>query len=111
MRSGIEERAVDVTDDAASDAGEGFVVETGEIGLGVSLDRERLVVAHLLEVRHAPIRVGGVAMESAAELIVDAARGDFPEAVERDRGELQMAVEAVREREPQRLEVVEFRSR
>ena len=42
---------------------------------------QRVVVEHLLEVRHEPDRVDGVAVEAAAELVVDAA-GSHP--VERD---------------------------
>ena len=35
----------------------------------------RVVVEHLLEVRHQPVRVGAVAREAAAQLVVDAAVG------------------------------------
>ena len=45
---------------------EGFEVGDGEL---------RLVVQHLLEVRHEPVLVHRVAMEAAAELIVHAALG------------------------------------
>ena len=43
--------------------------------LEVGFDELRVVVEHLLEVRHQPTRVGGVAMEPAADLVVDAAIG------------------------------------
>ncbi len=36
---------------------------------------ERLVVEHLLEMRHVPVLVDRVAGEAAAEMVVDAARG------------------------------------
>ena len=40
---------------------------------GVSADELRLVVEHLLEVRHEPARIGGIAMEAATDLVVHAA--------------------------------------
>ena len=39
------------------------------------MGEEGVVVQHLLEVRHEPLRIGAVARESAAELVVDAAVG------------------------------------
>ena len=39
------------------------------------MGEQRVVVQHLLEVRHQPVRVGAVAGEAAAELVVDAAIG------------------------------------
>ena len=46
-------------------------------GEGVAVDRQQLavVVQHLLEVRHAPLAIDGVAREAAAQVIVDAAGG------------------------------------
>src|SRR5437667_4123508 len=44
-------------------------------GLEVEAGELRVVVEHLLEVRHAPPGVGRVAVEAAAELVMDAARG------------------------------------
>ena len=51
----------------------------------VRAGQERVVVEHLLEVRHEPDAVDGVAVEAPAELVVDAAVGH---AVERDQGHL-----------------------
>ena len=42
-------------------------------GLGVDAQQLPLVVEHLLEVRHRPARVDAVAVEAAAQLVVDAA--------------------------------------
>ena len=42
--------------------------------LGVDAQQLALVVEHLLEVRHAPVAVHAVAVEAAAELVVEAAR-------------------------------------
>ena len=39
------------------------------------MGEQGVVVQHLLEVRHEPVRVGAVAREAAAELVVDAAVG------------------------------------
>src|SRR5437016_5448348 len=55
------------------------------------LQKLRVVVEHLLEVRHQPALVGRVAREAAAEMIVDAALADMLErqqdaAMERRRG-------------------------
>ena len=41
--------------------------------LGHQLDQQRIVVEHLLEMRHEPALIDGVAREAAAEMIVDAA--------------------------------------
>ena len=46
------------------------------IGLQVRDGELRLVVQHLLEVRHVPFPIGRVAVKSAAEMIVNAAVGD-----------------------------------
>ena len=51
-------------------------------GVQVHAGQQRLVVEHLLEVRHQPAPVGGVAGEAAAEVVVDAAGGH---GVERER--------------------------
>ena len=44
--------------------------------LGHQVDELRVVVQHLLEMRHQPALVDAVAREAAAEMIVDAALGD-----------------------------------
>ncbi len=110
MRVRVEQHGVDVTNRLARDSSK-LLVAARLVGFRVRLDRHRLVVAHFLEVRHAPRRVGGIAMESAAELIVNAARRDSPQARERDRSELRMSRKSVREREPQRRKVIESRTR
>jgi hypothetical protein len=45
------------------------------VGLGVDPQQLALVIEHLLEVGDQPARVGAVAVETAAELVVDAAAG------------------------------------
>ena len=47
-----------------------------DAGIGHQLDELGVVVEHLLEMRHEPAIVDGVAGEAAAEVIVDAALGD-----------------------------------
>jgi hypothetical protein len=46
---------------------------------GVELEQQRVVVEHLLEVRHPPGAVGGVAVEAAGELVEEAAAGHLVE--------------------------------
>ena len=59
------------------------VLKSGEprlaIDLGHQVDEQRVVVEHLLEVRHQPALVDRVAREAAAEVIVDAALADVVE--------------------------------
>ena len=47
--------------------------------LGHQLDELRIVVEHLLEMRHEPALIDAVAREAAAEMIVDAALRDMGE--------------------------------
>jgi len=58
---------------AADPQGDGAVAGRagGEGEVGVQLEELPVVIEHLLEVREAPSRVGGVAGEAAAELVVD----------------------------------------
>ncbi len=49
------------------------------IGFEVHVEQLRVVVQHLLEVRHPPGPVGGVAVEAAAHVVVDAAGGHMAE--------------------------------
>ena len=56
---------------------------------------QRVVVEHLLEVRHEPDRVDRVAVEAAAELVVDAAVGHAPQRAQRHRERLLAAAAAV----------------
>ena len=52
----------------------------GAAGLpGVDLQQQAVVVEHLLEVGHLPLAVGRVAVEAAAQLVVDAAPGHVVE--------------------------------
>ncbi len=53
----------------------GQVGAGGAPQVGVDPDQQRVVVEHLLEVRHRPGRVDAVAGEAARELVVDAAAG------------------------------------
>ena len=59
------------------------------VRLEVTGDQQRVVVEHFFEVRHQPDGVGRVAMESAAELIVESSAGH---AVEREAGEFEAVV-------------------
>ena len=45
------------------------------VGLRIHLDELGIVVEHFLEVRDRPGPLGAIAMEAAADLIVDAAQG------------------------------------
>src|SRR5208283_6038460 len=47
----------------------------GLIGVNIILQEFGVVVAHLLEVRHDPAFVDGIAVKSARQLVVDAAAG------------------------------------
>ena len=49
------------------------------VGLEIEANEERVVVEHLLEVRHQPVRIDRVAVEAATDLVVDAARRHAPE--------------------------------
>ena len=78
---GGEEAAVGVVQ-VAQHVGDGLL-DDAPVALGagdhptvqVGAGEERLVVEHLLEVRHEPVRVDRVAVEAAADLVVDAAGG------------------------------------
>ena len=61
-------------------------------GLGVGPQEQRVVVEHLLEVRHAPDRIDAVAGEAAAELVVDAAGGHRLERSDGHRAQLLVAL-------------------
>ena len=66
--------AQDVIEDVAGHVGvAGFAAD--QVGIEVELRQLRVVVEHLLEVRHEPFGIHGVAGEAAAELVVNAARG------------------------------------
>ena len=59
------------------------IANSGDFGLaphlGHQLEQQRVVVEHLLEMRHEPALVHAVAGEAAAEMIVDAALRDMGE--------------------------------
>ena len=50
-------------------------------GVEIGARQLRVVVEHLLEVRHEPVGVGAVAVEAAAELVVDPAAGHLGQGV------------------------------
>ena len=84
--------------------------DAGEVGaprhlvrLGVGDDQQRVVVEHLLEVRHQPARVGGVAVEAAAELIVHAAGRHLLQRQRRHQQRHVVAVRAVFARSSRRI--------
>ncbi|WP_262297298.1 hypothetical protein [Microvirga sesbaniae] len=62
----------------SDDAG-GGILEDGPAGLGegqgVEFQELRIVVEHLLEMRHEPALVDGVAGEAAADMVVNPAEG------------------------------------
>ena len=80
IRGGVEpapgrrQVAPDVGERLADDARE-LVSSRHLVGFQVDECQERIVVEHLLEVRHAPADVGRVAVEATAHVIVDAAPG------------------------------------
>ena len=45
--------------------------------LGHQIDQQRIVVEHLLEMRHQPALIHGIAGKAAAEMVVDAALADM----------------------------------
>ena len=49
-------------------------VAADEIGVEIKLHQLRVVVEHFFEMRHEPFGIHGVTRETAAELIMDAAR-------------------------------------
>ena len=63
-------------------------------GLGHQLEQQRVVVEHLLEMRHEPALVDAVAGEAAAEMIVDAALRDMGEGVRHRFEQIGLAVAA-----------------
>ncbi len=52
-------------------------ISGGLEGLGIGPQEQRVVVEHLLEVGDQPFRVDGIAVESAAQVVVDAAVAHF----------------------------------
>ena len=62
------------------------------VGIGKQIEQRPVVVKHLLEVRNGPGRIGAVAAETAAELIVDSAERHF---LEGDIGHFQRVAVAV----------------
>ncbi len=109
MRLRIEQLAIHVADDRFRDPREILIAARFE-RVAVRVQRHRVVVAELLEMRHAPLRIGRVAMKSAAKLIEHSASGDFFQRVERHRRVLRMPVEAMRERQFERREIVKSRA-
>ena len=108
VRRGIEQFAIHVADDRFCDSRE-VRIATRFVCVAVGVQGHRVVVSELLEMRDAPMRVGRVAMKSAAELIEHAAGGDFLQRLERHRGKLRMPVEPMRQHELDRGEIVESR--
>ena len=51
-----------------------FLTPEGRRGVRIDAQQLGVVVRHLLEMRHDPLRIDAVAVEAAAELVVDAAR-------------------------------------
>ena len=68
--------AQNIVEDAAG-GGRKLFPSGGEQSVEIDGADQGLVVEHLLEVRHQPLRVGGVAVEAAAEMIVDSAARHF----------------------------------
>jgi hypothetical protein len=65
--------ALDVREDAAHGVGPARIPGGAE-RVEVGVREQRLIVEHLLEVRDAPFAIGGVAMEAAAEHVVQSVR-------------------------------------
>ena len=71
--AGLAQVAQHVLDRLGDDLPPARLVE-GDGGVGVDAHQQRLVVEHLLEVRHEPLAVDRVAGEAAADVVVHAAR-------------------------------------
>jgi hypothetical protein len=69
---GRDHVAQEIVEHAARDVGQ-LGPPAGLVRLDVDRGKLRVVVQHLLEVRHQPARVGGVAVKAAAHVIADAA--------------------------------------
>ena len=65
-------------------------------GREIRAREQRVVVEHLLEVRHEPDRVDRIAVEAAAELVVNAAVGHAPQRAQRHRERLLAAAAPMR---------------
>ena len=88
------ELAQEVVEDALRDLAPLLVA--GHLpGREVRAREQRVVVEHLLEVRHEPDRVDRIAVEAAAELVVDPAVGHAPQRAQRHRERLLAAAAAV----------------
>ena len=77
-------------DHLAADVGQRLLDDLLEAGLAaeppaveVQPDELRIVVKHLLEMRHQPLPVRRVAVEAAAEVVIDPAGSHLPQRVER----------------------------
>src|ERR1700722_168590 len=108
VRLRIEQLAIHVACDRSRDFCE-FLVAARLVRLGVRSQAHRIVVTELFEMRDAPLRIGRVAMKSAAQLIEYSAGRDFLESVESHRRELRMPEESVCECELNGGEIVETR--
>ena len=71
---GMRHVAQHVIEDVARDLGVAGLA-ADQIGIEIQLRQLRVVVEHLLEVRHEPFGIHRVAGEAAAQVIVNAARG------------------------------------
>src|SRR5579863_4224411 len=109
VRLRIEQLAIDVGRDRFRDFCK-FIVAARFVCVGVCAQAHRIVVAELFEMRDAPLRIGRVAMKSAAQLIEYSAGRDFAQRVESHRGEFGMSGESVCERELNGGEIVESRA-
>src|SRR5579864_4487940 len=110
VRLRIEQLAIHVARDRSRYSRK-VLVAARLVRVAVRTQAHRIVVAELFEMRHAPLRIGRVAVKSAAQLIEYSTGGNFSQRVERHRGEIRMPEKSMRERELNRREVVESRSR
>ena len=79
-------------------------------GLAHQVDQQRVVVEHLLEVRGEPALVDGVARETAAEVVVDAALADVGERdVDGVPGGLVAVADGATPQQPEEAPLREFR--
>src|SRR5216684_1388044 len=109
VRLRIEQLAIHVTRDRSGDSRK-FLVAARFVRVAVCSQAHRIVVAELFEMRHAPLRIGRVAMKSAAQLIEHSTGGNFSERVECHRGEIRMREKSMCEREFNRWKIVESQS-
>src|SRR5258708_37008848 len=104
VRLRIEQLAIHVAGERSRHSRE-FLIAARLVRLAVRAQAHRVVVGELLEMRHAPLRIGRVAMKSASQLIEHSASRNFSKRVKRHPGKLWMREESICERTSIRREI------